>query len=30
VAKEMVHHFLSRGYQGKAMVVSIDKLTTLR
>lgn len=30
VAKDIVHHFLNRGYQGKAMVVSIDKLTTLR
>jgi type I restriction enzyme R subunit len=30
VAKDIVHHFLDRGYQGKAMVVSIDKLTTLK
>ena len=30
VAKDIVHHFLNRGYQGKAMVISIDKLTTLR
>ncbi len=30
VAKDIVHHLLNRGYQGKAMVVSIDKLTTLR
>jgi type I restriction enzyme, R subunit len=30
VAKDIVHHFLNRGDQGKAMVVSIDKLTTLR
>ncbi len=30
VAKDIVHHFLNRGYQGKAMVVSIDKLTTLK
>ena len=29
VAKDIVHHFLSRGDQGKAMVGSIDKLTTL-
>lgn len=29
VAEDIVHHFLNRGYQGKAMVVSIDKLTTL-
>ncbi len=30
VAKDIVHHFLNRGYQGKAMVISIDKLTTLK
>ncbi len=30
VARDIVHHFLDRGYQGKAMVVSIDKLTTLK
>jgi type I restriction enzyme R subunit len=30
VAKDIVHHFLNRGYQGKAMVVSIDKLTTIK
>ncbi len=30
VAKDIVHHFLNRGYQGKAIVVSIDKLTTLQ
>ncbi len=30
VAKDIVHHYLNRGYQGKAMVVSIDKLTTLK
>lgn len=30
VAKDIVHHFLNRGYQGKGMVVSIDKLTTLK
>jgi type I restriction enzyme R subunit len=30
VAKDIVHHFLNRGYQGKAMMVSIDKLTTLK
>lgn len=30
VAKDIVHHILNRGYQGKAMVVSIDKLTTLK
>ena len=30
VATDIVHHFLSRGFQGKAMVVSIDKATALR
>jgi type I restriction enzyme R subunit len=30
VAKDMVQHFLGRGFQGKAMVVSIDKATALR
>ena len=30
IAKDIVHHFLRRGFQGKAMVVSIDKATTLR
>ena len=30
VAKDIVHHFLGRGFQGKAMVVSIDKATALR
>lgn len=30
VAKDIVHHSLNPGYQGKAMVVSIDKLTTLK
>ena len=30
VAKDIVHHFLNRGYQGKAMVISIDKLTALK
>jgi type I restriction enzyme R subunit len=30
VAKDVVQHFLGRGFQGKAMVVSIDKATTLR
>ncbi|MES2997404.1 MAG: hypothetical protein V4733_11400 [Verrucomicrobiota bacterium] len=28
VAKDIVHHFRNRDYQGKAMVVSIDKLTS--
>jgi len=26
IAKDIVHHFLGRGFQGKAIVVSIDKL----
>ncbi|MFC4994451.1 type I restriction endonuclease subunit R [Rubritalea tangerina] len=30
IAKDIVHHYLNRGYQGKAMVVSIDKPTTLK
>ena len=30
VAKDMVRHFLGRGFQGKAMVVSIDKPTAYR
>lgn len=30
VAKDIVEHFLNRGYQGKAMVVSIDKVTAVR
>ena len=30
VAVDLVHHFLDRGYQGKAMVVSIDKATALK
>ena len=30
VAKDLVRHFLGRGFQGKAMVVSIDKATALR
>ena len=30
VAEDIVDHFINRGYQGKAMVVSIDKLTTVR
>jgi len=30
VAQDIVKHFLGRGFQGKAMVVSIDKATTLR
>jgi type I restriction enzyme R subunit len=30
VAKDIVEHFLGRGFQGKAMVVSIDKATALK
>jgi type I restriction enzyme R subunit len=30
VAKDLVQHFLGRGFQGKAMVVSIDKPTAYR
>jgi type I restriction enzyme R subunit len=30
IAKDIVHHFLSRGFIGKAMVVSIDKPTALK
>jgi type I restriction enzyme R subunit len=30
VAKDVVHNFLGRGFQGKAMVVSIDKATALK
>lgn len=30
VAKDIVEYFLNRGYQGKAMVVSIDKVTAVR
>ncbi|MDH4209574.1 MAG: DUF3387 domain-containing protein, partial [Anaerolineae bacterium] len=30
VAEDIVSHFANRGYLGKAMVVSIDKLTTVR
>ncbi len=30
VANDIVHHFLGRGFVGKAMVVSIDKATALR
>jgi len=30
VARDIVRHFLARGFQGKGMVVSIDKATALR
>jgi len=30
IAKDIVNHFINRGYDGKAMVVSVDKFTTVR
>jgi type I restriction enzyme R subunit len=30
IAEDIVEHFMQRGYKGKAMVVSIDKLTAVR
>ena len=30
IAKDMVHHFTGRGFQGKAMVICIDKATAIR
>lgn len=30
IAQDIVEHFLGRGFDGKAMVISIDKLTTVR
>ena len=30
VAKDIVDHFLGRGFPGKGMVVSIDKVTAVR
>jgi type I restriction enzyme R subunit len=30
IAEDLVHHFVGRGYLGKAMVVSIDKATAVR
>jgi type I restriction enzyme, R subunit len=30
VAEDIVQHFMTRGFQGKAMVISIDKLTAVR
>ena len=30
VAKDIVDHFLGRGFPGKALVVSIDKVTAVR
>lgn len=30
IARDIVQHFLARGFQGKAMVISIDKATAVR
>ncbi len=30
IAKDIVNHYINRGYAGKAMVVSIDKFTTVK
>jgi type I restriction enzyme R subunit len=30
IARDIVHHFLGRGFMGKAITISIDKATTLR
>ena len=30
IAKDIVEHFMGRGYQGKAMVISIDKATAVK
>lgn len=30
VAQDIVEHFMNRGYQGKAMVISIDKVTAVQ
>lgn len=30
IAEDIVEHFISRGYPGKGMVISIDKMTTVR
>ena len=30
VARDIVHHFVNRGYRGKGMVISIDKATAVR
>jgi len=30
IAKDIMHHYINRGYEGKAMVVSIDKITTVK
>jgi len=30
IAEDIVKHFTGRGYQGKAMVISVDKATAVR
>lgn len=30
IAKDIFNHYINRGYKGKAMVVSIDKITTVK
>jgi type I restriction enzyme, R subunit len=30
IAQDIAHHFMRRGYRGKAMVVSIDKMTAVK
>ena len=30
IAKDIVSHFMGRGYRGKAMVISIDKATAVK
>ncbi|MCE2414602.1 hypothetical protein J4G07_11395 [Candidatus Poribacteria bacterium] len=30
IAKDIVAHFMGRGYQGKGMVISIDKATAVK
>ena len=30
IAKDVVYHFCNRGYKGKAMLVALDKLTTVK
>ena len=30
IAKDIVSHFMGRGYRGKAMVISVDKATTVK
>ena len=30
IAKDIVEHFMGRGYKGKAMVISIDRFTAVK